>query len=693
MKDAQRIIFNFRNQLGFVITLFFCISTINYSFGSKGVSEEITDKVIIDSLNKVIANQPHTLEAASAFVTLSDLYYHSRIDTVMFLCEKAIGITNEFSSNNSNSTTKLTQIRAQAFNNIGYVYDNHGQRAKAIESYTNALKLREKIEDKKGMAESLSNIGAFYSNNHNIPQALQFYQRCLLLRAELGDKKGLAKVYNNLGTLFENEGDHKTSLEHFLRSLKIYEALGDEYGISDVCLSLGSVYFNRSDTTNPTQADFTNAKSYYLRSLQLFEKLDDKVNQAQALWSLGYMAYYQGSIADAKKYAQQSMQLAKANQLPLIIMNDARLFYLIYDEEKKYDQALQQHVLYTTLHDSIYNEESTRKAIQTSMNYEFERKQEAMQLDEDKRQALQEAENRKQRVILASISIVLLLVLVLVAVVYRNLKLNQRNTKIITQQKALVEQKHREINDSIYYAERIQRSFLANHELLKQGLQDYFILYRPQAIVSGDFYWATNLSNGGFILVTADSTGHGVPGAIMSLLNISSIEKALERGVSTADELLNQTRTAIIERLKKDGSAEGGRDGMDGSVLWLSPDKRTLSYAGANSPLWIVRSGNLLEFAPDKMPVGKHDKDQLPFTSQSIPLQNGDTIYTFTDGFPDQFGGPQGKKYMYKRLKALVLEVAGRPMSEQNQRFNQAFDDWKGNHDQVDDVTLIGFRV
>ena len=276
---------------------------------------------------------------------------------------------------------------------------------------------------------------------------------------------------------------------------------------------------------------------------------------------------------------------------------------------------------------------------------------------------------------------------------YRNLKLNQRNTKIITQQKALVEQKHREINDSIYYAERIQRSFLASHELLKQGLQDYFILFRPQAIVSGDFYWATNLSDSGFILVTADSTGHGVPGAIMSLLNISSIEKALERGVSTADELLNQTRTAIIERLKKDGSAEGGRDGMDGSVLWLSPDKRTLSYAGANSPLWIVRSGNLLEFAPDKMPVGKHDKDQLPFTSQSIPLQNGDTIYTFTDGFPDQFGGPQGKKYMYKRLKALVLEVAGLPMAAQNQRFNQAFDDWKDNHDQVDDVTLIGFRV
>ena len=327
------------------------------------------------------------------------------------------------------------------------------------------------------------------------------------------------------------------------------------------------------------------------------------------------------------------------------------------------------------------------------MNYEFERKQEAMQLDEDKRQALQEAENRKQRVILASISIVLLLVLVLVAVVYRNLKLNQRNTKIITQQKALVEQKHREINDSIYYAERIQRSFLANHELLKQGLQDYFILYRPQAIVSGDFYWATNLSNGGFILVTADSTGHGVPGAIMSLLNISSIEKALERGVSTADELLNQTRTAIIERLKKDGSAEGGRDGMDGSVLWLSPDKRTLSYAGANRPLWIVRSGNLLEFAPDKMPVGKHDKDQIHFTSQTILLQTGDHLYTFTDGFPDQFGGPLGKKFMYKRFKALVLELSTLPLATQNQRFNQAFDEWKGNHEQVDDVTLIGFRV
>ena len=436
-----------------------------------------------------------------------------------------------------------------------------------------------------------------------------------------------------------------------------------------------------------------NAESYYKRSLALYEKIDDKKGQVTALWSLAWLSFSQASFADAKLYVDRSMKMAKENNLPIEIMNNARLLYKIYNEEKNYGAALQQHVLYTTLHDSLYNEESTRKSIQAEMNFEFERKQEALQLDEDKRQALQEAEARKQHVILLAISVVLVLVLILVAVVFRSLRLNQRNTKIISNQKALVEEKHREINDSIYYAERIQRSFLASGKLLKEGLKNYFILFRPKAIVSGDFYWAAGLQDGGFLLVTADSTGHGVPGAIMSLLNISSLERALETGVHTAGELLNHTRLAIIERLKKDGSVEGGRDGMDCSVLWFAADRRSVNYAGANSPVWLVRAGQLIEYTPDKMPVGKHEKDHIPFNSQNIALQPGDVLYTFTDGYADQFGGPLGKKYMYKQLKALVLELSSLPMEEQSKRFNQAFDQWKGNHEQVDDVTLIGFNI
>jgi serine phosphatase RsbU (regulator of sigma subunit) len=246
---------------------------------------------------------------------------------------------------------------------------------------------------------------------------------------------------------------------------------------------------------------------------------------------------------------------------------------------------------------------------------------------------------------------------------------------------------------------------------------NYFVFFQPKDVVSGDFYWASQLDNGNFAFCCADSTGHGVPGAIMSILNISSLEKAIE----TATEphlILNKTRELIIERLKKDGSPEGGKDGMDCSLLVLNHDKTELTFASANNPVFIVRSvtssgisqladgvsrsetkelnesvTELVEAKPDKMPVGKHDKDQTPFTLQTVSLQKGDVIYTLTDGFPDQFGGEKSKKYMIKNLKNLFLSIAHLPMVEQYTKLEEEFINWKGENEQVDDVCIIGVRI
>ena len=273
----------------------------------------------------------------------------------------------------------------------------------------------------------------------------------------------------------------------------------------------------------------------------------------------------------------------------------------------------------------------------------------------------------------------------------------KERTAEVVEQKHLIEEKHKEITDSINYAERIQRSFLASTELLNENLKDYFVFFQPKDVVSGDFYWATKLiSSSGvenFALVTADSTGHGVPGAIMSILNISSLENTVKEGVCEPAEILNQTRIKIIERLKKDGSAEGGKDGMDASLLCFDFINNKLSYAAANNPVWIVRENEMLEFAPDKMPVGKHDKDSVSFTQHSIDLQKNDVVYALTDGMPDQFGGPKGKKFMYKKLKELLVSCSGLPMNEQKELLKSTFNDWKGNLEQVDDVCLIGIRI
>lgn len=264
--------------------------------------------------------------------------------------------------------------------------------------------------------------------------------------------------------------------------------------------------------------------------------------------------------------------------------------------------------------------------------------------------------------------------------------------KEVEQQKEIIEEKHKEITDSINYAERIQRSFLATSEMLDQNLKDYFVFFRPKDVVSGDFYWAGELNNGNFAFSVADSTGHGVPGAIMSILNISSLEKSIEKETEP-NRILNSTRKIVIERLKKDGSSEGGKDGMDCSLLVLNQDRTQLSFAAANNPVFIVRNNELIEYKADKMPVGKHDKDVESFSLRTTVLQKGDVIYTLTDGFPDQFGGEKGKKFMIKKLKVLLVQMAHLPVQEQKQKLADEFDKWKGENEQVDDVCIIGVRV
>jgi serine phosphatase RsbU (regulator of sigma subunit) len=178
----------------------------------------------------------------------------------------------------------------------------------------------------------------------------------------------------------------------------------------------------------------------------------------------------------------------------------------------------------------------------------------------------------------------------------------------------------------------------------------------------------------------------------MSLLNITSLEKAIEN-TSEPAEILNRTRKTITDRLKKDGSKEGGWDGMDCTLMCFNFKNNTIEYAAANNPLWIIRENTILVFAPDKMPVGRYERLAIPFTQHTIELQKGDIIYTTTDGIPDQFGGAEGKKFMYKRLKELLLSISHLTMSEQKIRIKKALDEWMQSKEQLDDITLIGIRV
>lgn len=228
--------------------------------------------------------------------------------------------------------------------------------------------------------------------------------------------------------------------------------------------------------------------------------------------------------------------------------------------------------------------------------------------------------------------------------------------------------------------------------------KNFFILYRPKDIVSGDFYYAQahkgSNANEVFYLATADCTGHGVPGAFMSMLGVSALNEAIiEKNITQPHEILADMRNSIISSLNPEDSEEEAKDGMDCVLCAYDFEQMKLNFAAANNPLWLIRNGELKEFKPDKIPVGKYGDELQPFTLQTIDLKKGDIVYTFTDGYADQFGGPKGKKFKYKHLQEKLLENHTLSLEEQKKNLGTIFENWKGDLEQVDDVLVIALKI
>jgi len=260
--------------------------------------------------------------------------------------------------------------------------------------------------------------------------------------------------------------------------------------------------------------------------------------------------------------------------------------------------------------------------------------------------------------------------------------------KSVEEKSAVIHENNKEITDSIYYAKRIQYTLLANENLLKNNLTDHFILYKPKDIVSGDFYWATS-KNDKFYLAACDSTGHGVPGAFMSLLNISFLNEAInERNILQPNEICGHVRTKLVESISQDG----GQDGMDGVLVCLDREKKKLSFAAAHNAPILIRNNKVIEFEADKMPIGKGERTDN-FTEQIIDVEPGDMLYLYTDGYTDQFGGPKGKKFKYKQMKALLQSICNHSLAEQKKILDAIISNWKGDLEQTDDILIIGFKI
>ncbi len=583
---------------------------------------------------------------------------------------------------------------AATLNNISMLYENMGNYPKALETSYEAIKIKEELKDSLGLANAYGNIAIIYDNIKEYEKAYGYYKRSVEINKKINSNDGLARIYHDMGINLKERGKLDSALIMFEMSKEKFKSLKEEK--VGIYTNIGVIQMDK--------LMYKEAEANLLFGLQLAKDYEDKANQAGAYGNLGLLYCKLKQYNKAIEYGEKGYDLAMEIEALQEIKDNSFFLYQTYEETGNKEKALFYYEKHISIKDSIINEDKSKDMARFEVKYEFEKKEAAAVLEQEKKDALINAERKKQKIVLILVSVFLVFVSFLSVIIFRSLRLNQKKNKIITEQnevvihqKHLVEEKHKEITDSINYAERIQRSFLATKEHLNANLNEYFILFKPKDVVSGDFYWSATLNNGLFALVTADSTGHGVPGAIMSLLNIGGIEKAIETYTSPAD-ILNSTRKTIIERLKKDGSPEGGKDGMDASLCVYDFKNKKLTIAAANNPVWIIRNSGtealeVIEIKPDKMPIGKHDKDTISFTQQEINLQSGDVIYTITDGFPDQFGGPNGKKFMSKNLRELLAANAHLRMTQQKQLLEETFASWVGNMEQVDDVTLIGIRV
>ncbi len=361
----------------------------------------------------------------------------------------------------------------------------------------------------------------------------------------------------------------------------------------------------------------------------------------------------------------------------------------------EYKRSLEMYELYIVTKDSIAIEDNQKEVIRQQFKYEYEKQAgadsiKAMEAVKVKNAELtaERAENiqRKQQsyFLYAGLGFTLLFG----GFIFNRFRVTYKQKGIIEEQKEVVEEAHKEIKDSIDYAKRIQTGLLPSKGLVKEYLKDSFILYKPKDVVAGDFYWIEQIE-GKILLAVADCTGHGVPGAMVSVICSSALHRCVrEYKLSDPGKILDKTREIVIDKFAQ--SDEDVKDGMD--IALCSFEGNKLRYAGAHNPLWIVRKGEVMISKANKQPIGKFDI-QTPFETHEIDLTKGDTIYLFSDGYVDQFGGPKGKKFKAHGFRELLLSIQNQSMEEQFEAIDRTFENWKGNLEQVDDVCIIGVRV
>ncbi len=594
----------------------------------------------------------------------------------------------------------------------------------ALSHHLQALKIREELGDKKGIAISYNNIGNIYWNQGNNDEALAYHLKALKIREDIEDKSGMSGSYNNNGIIYIEKSNYPEALKYFLKSIDVKEKMGDKLGSSTAYNNVGVVY--------GIQKKYDEAFLYYKKSLKIREDIGDKDGIANSNASIGHLLALQGKNKEARicllKAHAISLQAGNKRHVQTGYMRLAALDSAAGD----YKSAFENFKLSAIYADSLKNEANTKKIVEDQMNYEFEKKETIAKHEQEKKEAVAEAEKKKQKIITWSVVGILILVLTFAVFAYRSYLQKQKANKLldeknillrkkneaISQQKILVEEKNRLITDSIEYAKSIQDAILPSDELIKESLPESFILFAQKDVVSGDFYWMNsppnnypnegrdesplcpsdisptgeNISSEEYLFAAVDCTGHGVPGAFMSLMAFNILENIVTtKRIKQPSLILDKLNTLVVETLHQHEENASTKYGMDISLISINRKTNKLEFAGAHNPLIIIRAkqpspfeggvrqgrtGDVTELKADKTTIGMA---QQKFTNHTVELQKNDMLYMFTAGYADQKGGPNNKKFFAATFRELLVSVSNEKAEVQKQMLLQKFTDWKGN--------------
>ena len=545
------------------------------------------------------------------------------------------------------------------------------------------LELYEKTKNRSGVGSALNDIGIIHYYKDEYQQALKYAFKALEIYKSLDDSAGIAMCYNNIANSNADNTDYKKGLEYYFKALEINKKLNDYDGIVMCLGNIGETYFEMEQ--------FEKASEYYNEAEKLGLKHEvDIWYMITPYLGIAHCGLENNDVLKALDYANKTLEITTENDFRAERSQVYLTLSDIYELMGNSQKALDLFRAHKNLEDSIYRDENKTKIAELSTMYELREKDTQIELQKTRidreNQILQ-----RNKIVLYILVLAVVIVLFFVYYLFRQNKRRKRTNSLLNEKNELIEEKNHNITQSILYARKIQNAILPAVSDVKKSFPESFIFYKPKDIVSGDFYWH-HQENDMSIIAAVDCTGHGVPGAFMSMMANDLLNQiVLDEKVVTPSVALTNLDARIKQNLKKGEDESESRDGLDISLCVYNHQQNLVEYSGAKNDLYLLRDGQLIIHKANRYSIGGSVENKT-FKDESIQIQSGDEVFLFTDGLADQFGGEKDKKYSYKRFRELLISISNQNMSEKEKSISETFESWKGNNEQLDDICIIGIK-